>query len=246
MVNALACRDEASLPSSSRSDVLARYRHLRSVSKAHHSKVLSYLPKDAVLRTARRLGLARGKTLVLDSMDDLTLAFDLAIYAAPADRSRAIDRYARSARHVDGSDEALVLEAMRGARFAVVSVIRRHPSAGLIVMDLFRDAEVWLVDEGLEASMPEGSMVATRYYSPASFAMTAGVVVPVDLDFLASAIASAPHLMRKPQAEAIDDWRFAEAVYREAIAEGIMEDVEYRDPGGTAMPAERSVGSSGR
>ena len=64
----------------------------------NHSAALNFLSKDSVISQARRLGLAQGKTRVLNSMDDLNLAFDLAIHTAPKDRSRAIDRYARAAR----------------------------------------------------------------------------------------------------------------------------------------------------
>ena len=111
----------------SRAEVLTRYRHFREISKQHHSAVLDFLSKDAIISQARRLGLAQGKTLVLDSMDDLNLAFDLTIHTAPKDRSRAIDRYARAARLAPESDEGLVLEAMRRARFSIIS-LRRHTS----------------------------------------------------------------------------------------------------------------------
>lgn len=47
-----------------------------------------------LLNHARRLGLTQGKTLVLEDMDEMYYVYDLAIYTAPADRSRAIDRYA--------------------------------------------------------------------------------------------------------------------------------------------------------
>ena len=80
-----------------------------------------------------------------------------------------------------------MLEAMRNARFAVVLVQRGHPSAGLILTDMFRNNELWLVDEGLEISLPAGTAFATRYYAPDRFVMTAGVGMPVDLDLLASA-----------------------------------------------------------
>ena len=82
----------------SRAEVLTRYRHLREISKQHHSAALDFLSKDTIISQARCIGLAQGKTLVLDSTDDLNLAFDLAIYTAPKGRSRAIDRYARAAR----------------------------------------------------------------------------------------------------------------------------------------------------
>jgi hypothetical protein len=54
--------------------------------------------------------------------------------------------------------------------------------------------------------------------------------MPVDLDLLASVLDSAPHLLHKSHAEAVDDRRFAEAVYRTAIAGGIMENIAYQDP----------------
>jgi len=212
-----------------RGELLARYRHLREISKQHLSGAMKFLSRDAILHHARRLGLTFGKTLILDNMDELTLAVDIAIHTAPDGRSRAIDRYARSARLAPGSDEALMLEAMRNARFAVVMVQSRHPSVGLIVSDLFRNVELWLVDEGLEISLPAGTAFATRYYKPDGFIMTAGVGMPVDLDLLIGAVESAPQLLRKSRVEVIEDRRFAEAVYRAAIADGIMEGVAYRE-----------------
>jgi hypothetical protein len=195
--------------------------------------VMDFLSGDAILQSARRIGLARGKTLVLDDIDELTYAYDLAIHSAPAGRSRAIDRYAGSARLPPGSDEALVLDAMCRARFCIVHVERRHAAAGLIVKDLLRGNELWLVDEGLESSMPDGSALATRLYTPESFSMTAGVNVPMDRKLLTDALDDAPQLLRKSHAEASDDRRFAEAIYRVALADGIMERVAYRDPDGS-------------
>jgi hypothetical protein len=228
---------ELQAPAPSRKEVLARYRNLREISKQHHARALDFLSQATILHQARRLGLADGKTLVLGSMDELTLAFDLAIHTAPPGRSRAIDRYARSSHFAPDSEEALVLEAMRNARFAVIEVQRRHETAGLIVTDLFRNVEVWLVDEGLETSLPEGTAFATRYCTPDSFSMTAGVGMPVDFPLLRDAIESVPPLSRKSRTEAIEDRRFAEAIYRAAIADGIMERVTYRDPPGTGDAA---------
>jgi hypothetical protein len=213
----------------SRTEVLARYRHLREISKRHHSAALEFLSKDAVMSQARRLGLTQGKTLVLDSMDDLNLAFDLAIHTAPKDRSRAIDRYARMAQLSPESDEGRVLDAMRNARFSIIGILRRHDVAGLIVEDLFRGVEVWLVDEGLESSLPDGAALATRLCTPEGFAMTAGVLVPVDIELIEDAIADTPQLLRNRREELIDDRRFAEAIYRVALASGLMEQVAYQD-----------------
>ena len=61
--------------------------------------------------------------------------------------------------------------------------------------------------------------------------------MPVDLALLENAVASVPPLLRKPLVEAIEDRRFAEAVYRMAIADGIMEGIVYEDPPGTVEAA---------
>jgi hypothetical protein len=39
----------------------------------------------------------------------------------------------------------------------------------ILSTDLFRRTDVWLVDIGLEASLEEGAMMATRLYTPSSF-----------------------------------------------------------------------------
>ena len=213
-----------------RAEAIARYRRLRAISVAHHSAVLGFISTAALVQQARRLGLAHGKTLVVDDVDDLMLAYDLLIHTAAAGRSRAIDRYARSARLAEGSDEARVLEAMRQARFAIVTVERRHEAAGVIVTDLFRETELWLMDEGLEASAQAGWALATRYYAPDRFVMTAGISIPVSRLLLEIALDAVPRAARHAPAEAIDEPRVAEALYRTALKVGIMDNVTYKDP----------------
>jgi hypothetical protein len=231
---AAALRQEIALASSAigptRDEVLARYHDLREISKRLHSEAMSFLSRDAILHHARQLGLALGNTLVLDSMDELTLAFDLAIHTAPVGRSRAIDRYARSARFAAGSDEALVLDAMCRARFSIVCVERQHESAGMIVKDVLRRSDLWLVDAGLENSLPDGSVIATRLFTPERFAMTAGVVVPFDLELMEDVLCEVPQLTRKTLVAVSDDRRFAETTYRLAIADGLTEQISYVDP----------------
>jgi hypothetical protein len=122
-----------------------------------------------------------------------------------------------------------MLDAMCNTHFSVISVQGRHLVAGLIVKDLFRDIDLWLVDERLEISLPAGTAFATRYFALDRFVMTSGVGVPFDDDLLETVVDSAP-LLRKSPAEAIEDRRFAEAVYCAAIADGLMQGVTYQDP----------------
>ena len=186
------------------------------------------------MEQARRLGIVRGRTLILDSEDELALVHDLALYGRQGGRKRPLDRYASSQRISLDSDEARVLDAMLAARFVLIRLERRHPEAGMIVTDLMRDEEFWLVDEGMEASMPVGFKIATRVFSPEDFHMAAGVFVPLAGAFLMSALTRRPLLSRMNLDEAAQDRRFAEAIYREAIHAGAMERVRFQDSPGLA------------
>jgi hypothetical protein len=220
--------DRSSLPD--RPEMLARYRRLRDVSRHHNSAMQKFVSRAVVLQHARRLGLARGRTLILDSMDDLTYAFDLAIHTAEPGRSRAIDRYAEAAGTLSDPDETLMLHAMRAARFALLRIEQRHPVVGLVTTDLCRRTERWLIDLGLESSVPDGAMLATRLYAPEGFSMTAGVNVPIDATIMVTVIDELPRYMQGQPLEAIvDDRRFAEVIYRTALASGLSDRVEYQD-----------------
>ena len=111
MVPAVALAGERSVamsaPSPTRAEVLARYRHLRAISKQHHSKILDFVSSSTLLQQARRIGISDGRRLILDSMSEFDLLSDLVVYTAPMGRSRALDRYARNLPPEAGSDEAL-------------------------------------------------------------------------------------------------------------------------------------------
>ncbi|WP_454650941.1 hypothetical protein [Bradyrhizobium liaoningense] len=219
----------ADMPST-REDILARYLHLREISKKVHEEVLKYISTDALLNHARRLGLAQGKTLLLEDMDEMYYVYDLAIYTAPADRSRAIDRYAKSARFEAQSDEAVMLDAMRRSQFAILMIERRHDEVGLIATDIVRNSKVWLLDVGLESSMDDGELIATRLLTPGTFSMTAGVMVPFEIEMLEPVCRLLPQRLGNSKlSRTVDDRRFAEAVYKVALAGSVMDRMGYLD-----------------
>jgi len=222
------------LAQQSRAEIIDRYRKFRAISRTHNSCALKCMSSEAFMEQARRLGIVRGRTLILDTEDEIALVNDLAPYGRQGGRKRPLDRYASPQRLSSDSDEARVLDAMLSARFVLIRLERRHPEAGMIVTDLMRDEEFWLVDEGMEASMPVGFKIATRVFSPEDFHMAAGVFAPLAGIFLMSALTRRPLLSRMNLDEAAQDRRFGEAIYREAIHAGGMERVRFQDPPGLA------------
>jgi len=208
-----------------RDEILQRYRHLRAISIGHHSGAMAFVSKQALLEHAKRLGLATGGMLVAESEAEMTLVFDLALYTAKERRSRALDRYARATPLPPGSDAARMLEAMRHARFSVWRITQRHETAGLIITDVLREAELWLMDEQLEASAAEGLSFAGRICEPDHFAMSCGVVVPVYREMMEE-VALDMLAQRRGDPERISqDPRFAIAIYRAALNSGILNNV---------------------
>jgi hypothetical protein len=213
-----------------REDTLRRYRHLRTINKQQQSDALNSVPRKTLLDAGRRLGVVRGRTLVFDNAEDLNLLFDLVVHAGRHGRFRPIDRYADAARPPSGSDEALMLAAARNARFTIVSVERRHEIAGLHVLDVLEDRPLWLIDEGLEASSPDGAMFATRLLTVEDFAMTCGALAPIDEFVMWELLRSAPRSSARSQTEPAQDPRFAAAIYRAAIRTGATDAMAYLDP----------------
>ena len=168
---------------STREVILARYLHLREISKRLHEGVLESISSDALLSHARRLGLAQGKTFILDDMDEMYYVYDLAIYTAPG-----IVRGQSTATRGRPSLTAVrrAADARRDACVAVCDLLiqQRHDTLGLIAADILRNSKVWLLDVGLESSMDDGELIATRLIAPGPFSMTAGVNIPFGIEML--------------------------------------------------------------
>ena len=217
-----------------RSEILSRYRRLRQISKQQHQAVLDIIAPDVLLDWAKRIDLTQGKTVVSDSAYEIALAEDLAIYLPRLGRSHPLDRYARAARFAPGSDEAIVLAAMRHARFSLWRVERHHETIGLILRDLLREEEVWLIDEAMASNARPEQEMAARLVEPDRFAMTARVIVPIipnvmtRPELMEEVFIRAPAL-RSLQGKALaEDPRFAIGIYRAAVATGVMDFVRFK------------------
>jgi hypothetical protein len=211
-----------------RDEILDLYRRERAISKAIQTGALDHLSAPAILRQAKRLGLATGKALSVSHEDELTLVFDLLLYTVPkGGRSRGIDRYARAHPPEPGSDRERVLSALMAARFSLVQIKDRHPTAGLMLEDLLREEEIWLVDESLEVSAQVGAVLGTRLARTGAFAITCGVLVPLDAAILRELAVVLDEAEAEPS-EIADDPRFAESLYSLAIQLGLTSFVGYR------------------
>lgn len=208
-------------------DVLARYRRLRKISRNHGNEVLDRVPKKTLLDWGKRLGLVRRKAFIADGIEEMTLAFDLAVYSARPGKTPPIELYRRTAGFPAGGDEAVMLDAMSRSRFSLFVVKRRHAAAGLVLEDLFQRREIWLMDAGLEITAPEGLAIASRVIEPDAFHMTTGAAVPISPEALEDVASNFPFTDGDASLKEGTNVKFIEAVYRAAVTWRLMEIIRF-------------------
>jgi hypothetical protein len=211
---------------SSRVAILGRYRRYSDLRKDIQSAALGNVSESSFLAYAKRIGLSDGKVLFADE-SELTLVYDLALYAAQPGRTRAIDRCARKRLTAAQPDEALVLQALQASRFSIFRVIGRGEPAGVLLEDLMRGGTVPLLDEGMERSVKPDNVFAMRVAPIEDFVITCGAAVPMDLETFGGIIAFLTDGDAELAALA-DRWRFAASLYELAIRLELMSSIIYR------------------
>ena len=238
-------------------DLLARYRRLRQVGIELNNKLLDNLPKNATDEGGKKLGILERKTLVFDTEDEIAVLMDFCIHDVRRNGMNAVERRLAETPPAADSDEIVLLQALRQARFSLVVVEATEPGVGVHVRDLLRDEPLFLVDVGFSRSAAVGLMLAARFMAPDGIGMTTGAPLPVGMlspderdRFLRGMKASFPRMdLGNPSQE--ESSEFAAVVIRECLRLGAAERIEYADPGqggrrGQALPPLAQSQRAGR
>ena len=169
-----------------RTEVLAEYRPIR----AGIRRVLREATKacgQADLNRAVKQVAPWAEAAELEEADTAEMLVDVALFEPNQRGRRAFDRFlADRGERLDAADRALA-ERMAGAWFSIFRVAGRHEAVGLWLEDLLAgDRRLWLVDEALEASAPEGAVLGMRLFEAGPFHAGFGIIVRPDdetLDF---------------------------------------------------------------
>lgn len=214
-----------------REEVLERYRSYRKACTKLQTAAICKLPTKALLAAFKQLGLSDGRNLWTDSEEELVLGYDLALHTAPPGRSLAIERYAKTFVSED-LDEIGVMRALCKSAFSIWRIVRRHEVAGLVVEDLLRGGEHWLVDEALEETAPLNTAAAMRLVQPDEFVINCGVIVPLQPEEAMGIVGSVINDLPEEQWEGAL-WRLANStrlprmVYNFALDTGVTDATGY-------------------
>lgn len=157
----------------------ARYREFRKLGRGYNLNLIKQLPTPALPECAKKLGLYKAGTLILNQDDEIVVAYDYCLHHYRRAGKNLIDRTRYAMPPPAGAPEAAYLEAMVRARFSLFRVLEILPHRGARLLDLLTDAPVELLDSGLSSTGLPGLIVAGRLLPFDDFTMSSGTLIPI-------------------------------------------------------------------
>ena len=171
----------ASSPLRSSRTLFENYRQVREISSDLLShKIIKCLAKDAIQVCGKKLGIMKGKTLLLNKEDELDLFMDYCLFYHYGNNKNAIDRYALTRSGKLSQEEKTILVALQQAEYAFLAVEKVLPHGGVIVNNFFRKERELLIDKGLSQSTIPGVGLVTTLLRFPNFIMTTGAALPLN------------------------------------------------------------------
>ena len=161
-------------------EALTLYRPIRA-SIQRVLKVAVRVCSDVdVKRAAKQLGVWSRGRIEIPSETAVDMVSDLALFEPNQRGTRAYDRFLRDHAETLEPGDVDLANQMAGARFSIFRVLGRHDLAGVWVEDMINGGEpIWVLDEGLEVSAPDGVELAMRIFDAGDFHAGFGIVVPL-------------------------------------------------------------------
>jgi hypothetical protein len=167
-----------------RDEVLAQYRPIRAgIQRVLKLAPTALRPADLQRAVKQVVPWAEAKEDLPDAAADMLV--DVALFEPNQRGRRVYDRFLTGkSGQLDAADRALA-ERMAAAWFSIFRLTGRHEGAGLWAEDMLdEDRRLWLMDEGLEISAPEGLILGTRLFDAGPFHAGFGILVQPDEETL--------------------------------------------------------------
>jgi hypothetical protein len=168
--------------------LLSRYQRRRTASRRLNDRLLDRLPRGALARCAKELGLVRDRGIVLVNLDvEGAMVMDYALHdhRPTADRRSIAERFCSSAFDREAAsldrDEAEARRHRVTARFALLQICDAVVGLGVHAYDALRGGEPFLLaDVSLSRTGEPGVHLVTRIVDAGDFLMSTGASLPVD------------------------------------------------------------------
>ena len=223
-----------------RDQALIIYRPVRAAIQRILRGAVKTCSDADVKRAAKHLGVWSDRRIEVPSETAIEMVSDLALFEPNQRGKRAYDRFLRYPRQVLDEGDFALARRMAAARFSIFRVLRRHDLAGVWLEDVITPGElIWVLDEGLEVSAPDGLEFGLRIFDAGAFYAGFGIVVPADpeiTDFCAQVVSRGHRL---PVRHSLAATLYADAIWNESMSS------EDEEEGVPSEPAIRSRAAGG-
>jgi hypothetical protein len=166
---------------SSSEQLLETYLSYREIGQPLLTELLKYIPKDAIQLCGRKMGIVKGRTILLNNEDELIVLYNYCLFHYYIGDKNAIDRYMATNRDSLVGNKKTVALAMKNADFAILCVEKTLHHGGVIVADLLRGGKrELLIDKGFSQSAEPGLLLASTILRYSDFITTTGTALPLN------------------------------------------------------------------
>lgn len=209
---------------------IERYKKLRAAGKAVNKILVKQLPKSAIQECGKKLGILKNKILLLSHESEIDVLVDYCFFHFRINKINVISRFLLMTPPEKDSIEMEALDAMQKACYTLLIVKEAFENKGVLVFDIIKRKDFFLIDLSLSLSAEAGMMFAGHIIPIGQFYITSGALLPIPHSLFENEIIP---IVRKcfskndvlsPAQEAL----FAAQVIRSALKAGVLEDVEYQ------------------
>lgn len=161
---------------SSDTEMLDRYRAARALGRDLQVRMVKELPKPALPECAKKLGLVKSGTLIINQDDEIAIAYDYCLHHFRRAGKSLIERTLESS---SDDQEIAWLKALTEARFSVFMVEVITPHRGARLVDLIHGDTIELIDLGLASTGQAGLILLGRVVTFDDFQLSSGTLIPI-------------------------------------------------------------------
>lgn len=214
-------------------NIIDAYKGFRKINVEINSELVRELPKPAILRMGKELGVVK-KGLLNCSQQEMDIFMDYCLYTfrpkgktLPQIRSEQTDKDENFPLH-------LMLLGMASAFFSIFAVEDIKRGNGLVLRDILNQNSIPLIDVNLSRTAKKGMQLAGRLLQLPGFYMTSGAMFIMEEKFIENHLT--PILKQihesiskgKIKTKADIEKAFSKKLIRAALKENVLENMAFR------------------
>lgn len=159
-------------------DIMGKYKTYREVGMELNYKIVtSCLKREALMKSARLLGIARGDTLIFDSDEEMSILMDFALNEYRKDNKNTIEIY-REKTGWQNETEKDILDALLSSYTSLFKITSISEAENTLLLNdiLNKKGNIELIDIALSETATPELLLFIRLVPVKDFNMTSGIV----------------------------------------------------------------------